>query len=193
MSVRSVVTALAFSLVSSPVALAGKVNFDPAHASGSQDPISFDVSIAQSDMPEFDSVALVFTFPEKVRAEFAYGETFLNSVTLPPPVVAPFCGSGYCHLLIGGNRFSPPLWSAPLLIGMLTVDVSAVEPAAFPLEILTSASAETEILGTPLSMLAVNGWTLEQLEGSATITLSPEPAALALLALGSIAMMRRRR
>jgi len=106
-------------------------------------------------------------------------------------------GFGGVDLGIGGNNVTDPGWSAPLIVGTLTVDTSSLT-LGDTREIQIDANWEDANYGFFASyVLPFGGQPFVDEEalsgGLGTFTMIPEPVTLVLLGLGGVAALRRRR
>ena len=182
-------------------AFGGMVTLGP----GSQDvPLGndavFEVSIASTSAAAFEAVGLLIgSLDSDVGLSFVYDGAYAASATsLPTPAMMGVYGMfGGVDLGVGGNNAITPGWSAPLIVGTLTVDTSSLA-LGDTREIQVDANWELANAAYAFSFALPFGGTPfvdeEPLSGgSGKFTMVPEPATLALMALGGIAVLRRRR
>lgn len=164
-------------------AFAGDAIFDPAVATaivGSGDVVSLNISMDSSAFPltgGFDAILgsndAPFTF------DWAPGFV-LDSMTLSPST-----GTYTYDYFIGGNStVSDPL-PMPVWMGVVKVDTAALPIGSYTFGIDPSVDGFSTVydadgVGDPLS-------------GFGTVRITPEPATLALLAMGGLVALRRRR
>jgi hypothetical protein len=159
---------------------AGRVDFSPVSATVNPGEMaSFDVSISVESLEAFDSASLVVGSND-LGIGFSYAESWIDQQALPPS--APVSAGIYPHDLFFGGFLSAAVPSA--LVGTLTADTTGLAPGDYTVIVDSGADFDTSSLG----LVAAS----ESLFGSATVTVVPEPATLALLGIGGIAVLRRR-
>lgn len=188
------------SCVQSTIVMAGTVHFNPPSATitpGTQS-VSIDVSVSWETMQTIDSVNVVIRGDLNANLSFSFFQSFVDSTSItpaPPAEESWYCGIAGCtyeEIGFGGNNFNPG-WASPLLIGTLTVDTSALQAGEVD-RIRVDPNEESELFGDPaiyLSLISHAGGQ-EPIAGATTITVVPEPATLGILALGVLAISRRR-
>lgn len=180
-----------FSIAFASTAWAGTVSFDPASVDVLPgETARFDVSISSTDLAQFDSISLLLGNDDGAPLSFSYDDAYVALTTLTPPTPVPF-GVFASDVNIGGSRFVTPAFEAPLLIGQLSVDTTGLAEGAY--DVFASSSREVGAIGSALSGVAFDGGALEDLEGTGTFNVVPEPATLVLLGLGGVAATFRRR
>jgi hypothetical protein len=167
------------------VALGGTVTFDPARAvldagAGDWGLVSFDVSVAADEFGEFDSVDILFGADSPPFIQFEFAPEFVQSSQVrtegPPSINTAYAFEWY----VGAVMSSP---TSSILLGTLTVDMSQVKFGQYA--IYVSSDRDSGI-----SYLSTSDDGTEPLFGYAEIII-PEPATLALLAVGSLTVLRR--
>ena len=166
-------------------ALAGTVMFDPPKqevgpGGGSS---TFNVWVEQSDLGSFNSVDMIIGSVDLdvVAWEFDPGfidKTLFTSASIPasPPVYP-------SDAQVGGFAVDPIV--PPNLIGWVTVESFGLPLGSYDVMV------DSDFDGGR-SKLAL-GVDTEPLFGSGTVNVVPEPAALSLLGLGALALLRRRK
>ncbi len=176
----------------------GTVDINPG------DDAVFQVSVGSTTAANFEAVFALFgTLDPSFTLSFAYDPGFEGSATLPVPTPMRYFiydAGGGIDLGVGGNNTIAPGWSAPLTMGTLTVGTAGAGLVAGDTrEILVDFNTETQFpAGVGLSgVLPFGGQPFVDDEplvgGIGIINVVPEPATLALLALGGLAVLRRRR
>jgi hypothetical protein len=173
-------------------AFAGTVTF--VSTTGGQvnegDDAVFEVFVQSSSLASFDTVFMVVGSDEGLPLNFQFAQSFLNLTTLVPADPTSF-GVYPSDSAFGGNRFANPAFTAPLLVGTLTVDTTGLGLGAVR-DVFVSAERETEMIGSPLSLVA-SGAVQDPLSGTGQFTIVPEPATMMMLGLGGLAAAYRRR
>jgi hypothetical protein len=169
-------------------AFGGIVSFSPVSQSvlPGEDAV-YDITISESTLGGFDTVSLLLGSDDGLAMTVEYAQSFVDTTSLPPAAPTPF-GVYASDLNFGGNNFGG--WQAPLLIGTLTIDTTGLAEGTYSFGV--SAAEETNRIGSGLSSLAL-GFESEGVEGSGRLNVVPEPATLAMLALGAAAAAFRRR
>jgi hypothetical protein len=176
-------------------ALAGTVSFSGPSTITPGSMAQFQVSVESSSLSGFDTVNMIIGSLDGLGLSFLLDPAFVASTTLPP--AAPAEVGIYAAVVptardigFGGNRFASPAWAAPLLIGTLTVDTSALAPGASAF-VGIDTQFETDLLGSPASLVA-SGASQDPLTGGVEISIVPEPATMLLLGIGGLVAARRR-
>lgn len=149
------------------------------------------VTITDTTFDAFNSAGLVITSNEFDILGFSYSQDFIDATVIgqrnDPPV--PFNPPRYplgSELFIGGIAFLSNTMAAPLLVGTLTVGIPTVAGA-----INGTVFVSSELDGGASGLTKLGDDNPEGVFGSVNIT--PEPATLAFLAIGGLALLRRRR
>ncbi len=203
---RKVAASLVCLAFAVSTASAGTVSWTPgAGQEGGVTPgtvATFDLRVSSSDQEQFDTISLLIATDADINSlwGFAYDPTFydesgnvedLVTQPAPPPTRLFVFGS---DLNIGGNRFASPAFTAPLIVGQLSFDTSGrMDGDSIDFGVSSAAEIANPNLGFSLSGLAIGGGAAELIEGGGTLNIVPEPATLALLGIGGIAMALRRR
>ena len=181
---RKVAASLVCLAFASSAALGGIVTFDPEKATVQPSEAAvYDIIVSSSDLGEFDTVAMVLGTDDPLAFSFDYAISFRYS-HYPPARFFIYTND----INFGGNNFN--LWTAPLLVGTLTIDTTGLAEGNYSFGV--SSSEEANRVGVGLSALGA-GFNTEPLEGVGLLNIVPEPATLALLGVGSVALLRRRR
>ncbi|MGB2984397.1 MAG: PEP-CTERM sorting domain-containing protein [Phycisphaerae bacterium] len=183
-------------------AFGGMVDFGPAADINPGDDAVFQVSVASTVGGPFEAVfAILGTLDPSLTLSFAYDPGFESTATQTPPMPMAYgiyAGGSGVDLGVGGNNTLAPGWSAPLTLGTLTVGTAGAGLVAGDTrEIFADFDKEVQYGGLGLStVLPFGGQAYVDDEalvgGIGIINVVPEPATLALLALGGIAVLRRR-
>jgi hypothetical protein len=188
---RKVAASLVAVLFASPV-FAGTVGFgDGQVIPVGTASIDMSVSVDSSSLADFDTVFMVVGSDRAdMPLSFVYAPSFVSQTTLTPADPVSF-GVYPNDVAFGGNDFAAPFFTAPLLVGTLTINTAALPEGTY--EVFVSASRETEMIGSALSLVAKGGVNTDELAGSGTFTVVPEPATLLMLGLGGLTAACRRR
>jgi hypothetical protein len=186
---KTIATISGFVLMTS-TSLAGIVSFDPAVADVlSGQPAVFAVGVEPTNAGVFDGVSLlVGSDTPGLAMSFEYDPAFVASASFPPKPTSAF-ELFPSDLNFGGFRSAG--WLPPLLVGALSIDTTGLALGEY--EIFVSNERELNLVGAKLSQIKFEFSGIEGLEGSAIFHVVPEPATLALLGIGGIAALLRRR
>ena len=203
---RKVAASLVCLAFAVSTASAGTVSWTPAVGQeGGVTPgtvATFDLRVDSSNQEQFDTISLLIATDADISSvwSFAYDPTFydesgkvddLVTQAAPPPTQFFVFGS---DLNIGGSRFANPAFVAPVLIGQLRIDTTGMLVGeSIDFGVSSAGEIANPLLQFSLSGLATGGGAAEQVEGFGTLSIVPEPATLALLGIGGIATVLRRR
>jgi hypothetical protein len=174
--------------LSAASATAATVSFVPQTPTTVQqgEAVLFNIVVSESNLVTFDSVFMLAGSDRVLGFEFEYDSSFLSNTSIPPPPPA-FYGVFTTDIGFGGDDFSPPFFSAPLLVGTLIIDTAAAGLGQH--EVFVSTDHEMNFFGGA-SFLWL-GSKMEFLEGRATFTVVPEPTSLVVLLLGAALLFGR--
>ena len=185
---RKVAASLVCFAFANSAALGGIVTFSPEKDSVLPGQAAvYDIIVSSSDLGEFDTVNLLLGTDDPLDLVVTYDADWLASTSLPPADPLPFFVYPV-DLNFGGSNFG--LWTAPLLVATLSIDTTGLAEGQY--SFLVSAAEETIRAGVGLSSLQI-GFSSEPLEGVGLLNVVPEPATLALLGIGAVTLLRRRR
>lgn len=146
---------------------------------------AFDVFLSVAALDEFDAAHVVFGSDTLVLDSFAYAPSFVDASTwVAPPTPA---GVYFSELFARG--FAPaPYGSALVPFGTLTVTAPPFDPVAgTPNQHTVFVDSGRDARMSSLIL----GVASEELSGSATVNVAPEPPAIVLLALAMLALVPR--
>lgn len=180
-----------------PSALAGTVSFiGPSDVLPGTRGVQFAVIVDSSDLQSFDTISMTIGSPDGLGLSFEYDPAFVATTTPLTTVPGP---SGIYGAVVPGAtdvgfsafRGPGPLWTAPILVGTLTVDTSSILNARDWAHIGIDNAFEVANLGSAVSLVS-HGLSQDPLNGL-VVNPVPEPAAMGLLALGGLVAALRRR
>ena len=152
-------------------------------------PAVFNVGVADTEASTFQAVTMIMGSRDGLPLAFEYDPGWVattTSVPSPPSEWFVYAIAGGSDIFGGGNNTGG--WTAPLLVGTLTVDTTGLADGEYIVQVDPAYEAQ---LMTPLSEVLTPAGS-EGISGLGTIVI-PEPAALALLGIGGLAALRRRR
>ena len=158
---RTTFSAILISLFLTQNLFGGTVSFGCPTQGATFEQLKYEVTIDSTGLSGFESVNIIIGSPDGLGLAFIYDASFLASTSFPPP---PPADQGIYAALFptgrdvgfGGVRFSPlPPWTAPLLIGTLTVDVSTLAQGQ-DVFIIIDAQLEESNFGVPFSVVHQN-------------------------------------
>lgn len=181
----------ATSAHASTATFSGATNITPGTTS-----VLYAVSVDTSVLASFDTVSMTIGSLDGLGLSFAYDPAFLAQTTSPTTAPGPIGIYGAVvpgATDVGFNAFRGPgpLWTAPILVGTLTVDTTSLN-LGDSASVGIDTAFEVANLGSAVSLVA-NGPNQDPLSGGVTITVVPEPATLGMLALGGVVAALRRR
>jgi len=191
---RKAVLTLAGIAMLNASAFAGTVGFSGSGASvveGSGDVVQMDISVASTSLDPFDTVSLLLGSDSALNWTISYDQGFIDSATFAPAAPAAF-GVFTTDANFGGNNFGAG-WSAPLLVATVAIDTTGLAVGDY--DVFVSSGREANAIGSALSTIAAgfNSDTTEGVGMFSVVGVVPEPATLALLAIGGLATAMRRR
>ncbi len=166
--------------------LAGTVTFTPLTSTSvlEGETIRFEIGVEPTGFDSFNLVGITTGSDDGLQImSLDFSQEWADAQAFPPPIPAEPAGSYASDLFFGGFLSTP---APSFTIGTLTVGTTGLATGDY--QILVDGDADVG-----LSFIALDA-AEELLFGSAGVTvLVPEPATLALLGLGGIAVLRRRR
>lgn len=178
-------------------AFAGTVSFSGPTTITPGTDAQYQVSVSATSLSSFDTVNLIIGSLDGLGLSFDFDPSFLATTTLVPAAPAEqgiyqaFSPTAH-DIGAGGNRLPPAAgWTAPLLVGTLTVATSVLAPGATT-TVGVDSQFEADNFGAAFS-LAASGVNQDPLSGSVLIEVVPEPVTMLLLGIGGLAMAARRR
>ncbi len=181
---------LACLLMAGSVALGGTVSFDPATQEVLPgEAARFDISVTSTTLEVMDTInLLVGSHTAFAGFAFDFDQAYIDSATFDPDAT-PF-GVYASDLNLAANNLSGG-WTAPILIGTLTFDTTGLAEGKY--DVMVSTSTEFDLVGTTLTILQDGFAGDANIEAAGSFTVVPEPATLAMLGIGGIATVLRRR
>lgn len=164
---RTLFVISSFALAAS-TSSAGVITLDPPVATVSQgDIVEFTVTIAATDLADFDAIDVLLSSDlAGLNLAFSYDATFNPSLIASDPTAL---GSFSSDILIGGFKIDG--WQAPVVLGTLSVDTTALSPATYSEAIGARSQREQEVgLGTFSKV--TSGVDSEPLSGTADIVIT---------------------
>jgi len=183
---KKLIGAMMLAAFTATSAFGGSVEFNPSSTlvdPGGQ--ATFDVSVSSETIGNWDATSLLFgTDSSSLTVSDFVFSTNMTDIQAFPPFVTPntdVYSSGLLagiFLLEGVNNMT---------VGTLTVDVAGDAVPESVHTVMVDSGRDND-----LSNIA-SGLNQEGLQGTGTITITPEPATLGLLGLGGLAVLRRRK
>lgn len=166
-------------------AFGGIVTFDPAVVAVSAgDAAVFNVGVvAEAPLDAgFTNGDFVFGSNDMPFVDFSYDAEWLAATTFQPTASYDITGLYLHDLFVGGS--APSAFGPALALGTITLDTTGLADGTYDVVVSADNDYDTSRLGL--------GATADRLFGMGQIVI-PEPATLALLGLGGLVALRRRR
>lgn len=193
---KVIAIAAILSLLMSTSSRAGMVLFDPPAITitpGTQS-VSFETRAVPEMLTSFDLVNVIFGSVEGLEMSFQWDSAFPCGYCFPAAELGLYAllTNGVGHDIgVGGNNFSFTPWTN-VTLGILTVDTSTLI-AGDVRSVIVDSDLESSTVGAAFSVLQNSSGNQENLSGSVTITVVPEPATALGLAIGMTAIFSARR
>ncbi len=174
-----------------PAAIAGTVTFTPASATvNAGDVIAVDLELSWTDAPQFDNVYIVLYQDPDTNTQdvsdltLALGQDWTDAYPSSAVADEVAANQGYPQSLTLEAHDNPTLPQMNLALGTLSIDTAGMALGTYTVDIEPGLSELNNTDEEPIQELVT---------GTFEFTIIPEPAALSLLALGSLMIAGRRR